>query len=213
MPKRKAAAKKSVKGKGANAKGRSTESPANARPARRIARSKSFKVFIAWSGRDGRSLGSSLNRRLKTIIPKIKVLFSPAFNPGAAWARSVQASIRSANYAIICVTKSSLDSRWINFEAGAAWKSLKQSNVCPLLLDIEPNDLKGPLELFQARQFNRGDFEDLCRFLGRKTKTSAALVQDNFDAVWPGLEKEIRSGMEDPKVRKVIVPDLPGGGG
>jgi hypothetical protein len=172
-----------------------------------------FNVFIAWSGKDSRTLGSSLNRRLKTIIPKIKVLFSPAFNPGAAWARSVQTSIRSAKYAIICVTKDSLDSRWINFEAGAAWKALKQSNVCPLLLDIEPNDLKGPLELFQAKQFTRGDFEDICKYLAKKTKTSLNVVTDNLDAVWPTLEKEIRSGLEGPRgAKKPSGPDFPVGG-
>ena len=155
-------------------------------------RAANFKVFIAWSGDKSKAVGSKLQRRFQTILPNLKIIFSPSFTPGAAWANRLQLSLRTANYAILCVTKEGLDSRWMNFEAGAAWKALRQNSVCPLLLNVEANDLSGPLSLFQAKRFAREDFEQLCIYLGSKARTNANVVRQNLDAVWIRLEDEVK---------------------
>jgi hypothetical protein len=79
----------------------------------------------------------------------------------------------------------------MNFEAGAAWTRLRRASVCPLLLNVKPQDLSGPLSLFQAKRFTREEFEDLCRFLGSKSRTKSDVVRENLDAVWSKLESEI----------------------
>lgn len=183
--KQKPAARKSTKRRTTKTK------PKPSKAAKRKSQSN-FKVFIAWSGDQSKAVGSKLQKRLKTILPKIEILFSPAFNPGDAWARRLQSSIRRADYAILCVTKESLDSRWMNFEAGAAWKGLRQANVCPLLLDVSPNDLSGPLSLFEAKRFVYSEFEELCKYLGRRARMSSDVVKGNLDNVWIGLEQDVK---------------------
>jgi len=152
-----------------------------------------FKVFIAWAGDRSKEVGSEIRSSLHTIVPKVEILFSPTIAAGDAWARRLQAWLRRADYAILCVTKESLNSSWMNYEAGATWKALRQANVCPLLLDVQPTDLStSPLSLFQGRQFIYGDFEDLCKYLGRKTRMNSDVVKGNLDNVWGTLEGKVK---------------------
>lgn len=154
------------------------------------------KVFIAWAGDRSKDVASELRSSLHTIIPKLEILFSPAIPAGDAWARRLQAWLRRADYAVLCVTKESLSSSWMNYEAGATWKALRQGNVCPLLFDVQHTDLSNsPLSLFQARQFIYGDFEDLCKYLGRKTRMKSDAVKVNLDNVWGTLEGKVKKSL------------------
>jgi hypothetical protein len=81
----------------------------------------------------------------------------------------------------------------MNFEAGAAWKALKQSNVCPLLLDVPVKELlDSPLSQFQAKQFEEGDFQELCKYFARKTRLNLEQFKENFDGVWFALNREVQ---------------------
>lgn len=170
MPKRKRAKRKAAKRRPAN---------------------RNLKVFVSWSGRMGMKLGKRLRERLPGIVPNIQVFFSPTISPGAVWTKAVERAIQQADFAILCVTKENLDSRWMNFEAGALWRARKQSYVCPLLLKLKPGGLSSPYSLFQARRFNEPEFRDLCKHLASKTRMDMEQFQRNFEVNWPKLAEGI----------------------
>jgi hypothetical protein len=59
-------------------------------------------------------------------------------------------ALEGAELGILCLTKENLSSPWILFEAGALSKSMSEGRVVPLLVDLQPTDLDGPLSQFQA---------------------------------------------------------------
>ena len=206
MAKKKKAKGKATRSSAARSSGGRTRAARKSRPRRNAKsaakspakrkRAAKFKVFIAWAGDRSKEVGSEIRGSLKTIVPKVEILFSPTIAAGDAWARRLQTWLRRADFAILCVTKESLNSSWMNYEAGATWKALRQANVCPLLLDVQPTDLvTSPLSLFQARQFVYGDFEDLCKYLGRKTRMSSDAVKGNLDNVWGTLEGKVKKSL------------------
>jgi len=101
-------------------------------------------------------------------------------------------AIENADFAILCVTEDNLDSLWMNFEAGALWRS-SQPDVLPLLLEIAPDKLFGrPMSLIHAKQFEETEFEQLCRMLADKTGMDLDRFKTNFRALWKTLRDEVQ---------------------
>ncbi len=149
-------------------------------------------VFVSWSGKKSKRLAKRLHQWLPSIVPSVKVFFSSAIDPGVQWADRVSRAIEDNHFAILCVARNNLKSQWLNFEAGALWKAKNKVNVCPLLLDLSPNDLKGPLALFQAKKFEKEDFKEICKLLAKKTSLNSEQLENNFKAVWPQLKKKAK---------------------
>jgi hypothetical protein len=57
--------------------------------------------------------------------------------------------------------ESDLNSPWILFEAGALSKSLVNGRVVPFLIDIQPEEMNGPLSQFQAVSMTKDGVRDL----------------------------------------------------
>lgn len=159
-------------------------------------------VFLSWSGKPSKYLGNRLMKYLPSIVPDVNLFFSPTITAGAQWAKKIERAIRDADYALLCVTKDNLNSSWMNFEAGALWKSPRRLHVCPLLLDITPNKLSGPLSVFQAKRFRKTEFYDICSDLARKTRLDVTRLQNNFKAIWPLLYQGVNNDLKRMKKRK-----------
>jgi hypothetical protein len=43
------------------------------------------------------------------------------------------------------------------FEAGAISRTVEKARICPVLFDIEPTDVEGPLARFQATTFSEDE--------------------------------------------------------
>jgi len=76
-------------------------------------------------------------------------------NAGMRWNPVLSEQLAQAHFGIVCLTKENLTSPWIHFEAGALSKSVNEANVCPYLLDIQPDELMGPLAQFQAMKADK----------------------------------------------------------
>src|SRR5262249_51354017 len=91
----------------------------------------------------------------------------------------------------ICVTQESLQSPWVNFEAGALSKVISGSKVCPYLIDLTRKQLKGPLAQFQAKEATKEQTLEMLQSLNYAMDD--ALSEDRlkryFDTFWPTLEK------------------------
>jgi len=206
MPRTKKAKSKSTKRSAARkpTKRSSARQNQQRRVAKRVSKAKrkrtvKFTVFIAWAGGRSRDVGENLRGSLRTIVPRLELLFSPTLPPGAAWATRLQAWLRRADYAILCVTKESLSSPWMGFEAGASLKALTRATVCPLLFDVQSSDLAtSPLSIFQAKEFSNRGFSELCKYLGRRTRMNSDVVSDNLKNVWGTLDAEVKRILHSP---------------
>jgi hypothetical protein len=153
-------------------------------------------VFISWSGTRSRAVAEALRAWLPKIINALKPwLSSEDIDKGARWSVDVAGRLESATAGIICLTPANLHSDWILFEAGAISKTIEKTLVCPLLIDLEPTDVKGPLAQFQATRIDKGDVLKLLKTLNSGLGDDALSerhLDEVFEVWWPMLESQLK---------------------
>ena len=65
------------------------------------------------------------------------------------WDRILSSALEESNFGIVCLTARNLESRWLDFEAGALSKDATQARVVSLLYGLTNNDLGLPLSPHQ----------------------------------------------------------------
>lgn len=123
-----------------------------------------MRVFISWSGASERRVAEALKSALDVICnSQVEVFVSSVdINKGARGLPTIAASLDAADYGVVVVSAANQNAPWVNFEAGAMGRAL-DSRVATVLLDLQPADITGPLQQFQAASF--ADEADLRRLL------------------------------------------------
>jgi hypothetical protein len=151
-------------------------------------------IFISWSGPRSEAVARALHGWLPKIINAFKPWLSSAdIDKGARWSTDVAVRLQAAKAGIICVTPSNLRADWILFEAGALSKTLQNTFVCPLLIGLQPADVKGPLAQFQATRTTKEDVLRLLKTLNTGLGDAAladAHIEEAFEVWWPKLDAE-----------------------
>lgn len=154
-------------------------------------------IFISWSGKRSRAFAEALRDWLPMIINAARPFLSSSdIDKGARWSTEIATRLEKAKAGIICLTPSNMQSEWILFEAGALSKTLADTYVCTLLIDMKPTDVKGPLSQFQATTTSETDMLQLVKTLNSKLGESAVQVshlEKAFKLMWPDLGKQIEN--------------------
>ena len=155
-----------------------------------------MKVFISWSGENSHKVACALRDWLPYMIQAIKPFVSTGDTcKGERWSDVLAKHLEDTQFGIICLTPSNVKASWLNFEAGALSKSIGQSSLSPLLFHIKPDELKGPLALFQSTTFSKEDIFNLLTTINNKLNPAArldlALLRHTFEMWWPHLERAL----------------------
>jgi CheY-like chemotaxis protein len=155
-----------------------------------------MKVFIMWSGDRSKHVAIALRGFLESVIQRPDYFISTDdIQTGAVWDKVIAGQLEETHFGIACLTKESLGSTWIHFEAGAISKVSNNAIVVPYLIDIESSDVTGPLTKFQAAiADNQGTLrlvESINEELPINERKSPKVVHSVFEALWPQLEKTI----------------------
>jgi hypothetical protein len=110
----------------------------------------------------------------------------------------IDQQLKLAQFGIVCLTPENLQSSpWMFFEAGALSKSLtKPTYVCPYLLDLEPNDVKGPLVQFQMAKANKEGTKKLVNAIKTFIEVEGPQrlsLERKFENYWYKLESSLGS--------------------
>jgi hypothetical protein len=155
-----------------------------------------MKVFISWSGQISHKVALAIRDWLPCVLNEAKPFVSSEdIRKGNRWLLDVSKELATTRFGIICLTADNLNAPWILFEAGALSKSLKDSQVCTLLLgQLKATDVKGPLAGFQHTIFKREDFKKLVTAINtevEQNQLSETVITKVFDKWWPELEANI----------------------
>lgn len=149
------------------------------------------KVFISWSGELSRKLGQAIADWLPLALHLVEPYFTPEhIEKGTKWLPDIAAELDASEMGIICLTRENLGNPWILFEAGALSKK-PRSQVCTLLFDMEPADIRFPLAMFQATRFTKADVKKLVETIneaGADLSLKESTLTRAFDMAWPELE-------------------------
>ena len=159
-----------------------------------------MKIFISWSGKLSQELGNALKEWIPDVLQAVHPYFTPEdIQKGERWSSEIAKELEESMFGIFCVTPENLNSGWMHFEAGAISKSKDDAQVCPILFNLRPTDLTGPLQQFQATVFSEEEMLKLMRAINAKLGDQAltdARLERQFSRWWPELEKQINSILE-----------------
>ncbi len=149
-----------------------------------------MNIFVSWSG----ALAQALRDWLPLVLHYAEPWLSDAdLAPGERWGPALAKELETSHFGAVCITRATLTSPWILFEAGSLAKSLDGSRVIPLLLDVEFSEITGPLAQFQAKKAEREGVYEIVQSINALAKqpVADARVKELFDALWPKFEKQI----------------------
>ncbi len=150
---------------------------------------------MSWSGPLSKEIAEALRNWLPLCLQHVKPYFTPEdIEKGRRWDTEIARELERANLGIICLTPDNIERPWILFEAGALSKSLAKSKVCPLLFNIQPSEVVGPLSAFQAAEFIQEDFKSLITDINETAgdeRLNQTYLENSFQKWWPDLKEEI----------------------
>ncbi|QYM76173.1 toll/interleukin-1 receptor domain-containing protein [Leucobacter luti] len=161
-----------------------------------------MKVFVSWSGNESKKLAEKIREWLPSILLQNVSAFvsSQDIEKGSRGLSVIASNLEDTDYGIIILTQETQNAPWLNFEAGALGKSLGESRVSPVLVDVTQADVSGPIQQFQMTSLS--DRDDVWKLL-----TDINALVDNpvpkdamrtlFDKEWPAFElavQEARKG-------------------
>lgn len=161
-----------------------------------------IKVFVSWSGERSKQMAHCLSAWLPMVIQNCRTWISDRdVEKGQRWFDELGKTLEEQDFGIICMTPENLVAPWLLFEAGALSKSLHKGRVCPLLLGMSPNDLKGPFRQFQATVLEKGDVLKLVEAINNcldDARLDRNILDVCFERFWPDLERDMTSISKTP---------------
>lgn len=159
-----------------------------------------MQLFISWSKSTSRQFGELLRFWLPEVIHQVKPWMSNEdIDKGQRWNHELTQKLASADEGIVCVTQDNSREPWLNFEAGVLSKAL-ESSVRPILLDVAPAELTGPLASFQLTSAT--DINDMKRLVRSLNQRCAEPLDENrlirsFERTWADFLNNVRQIQSD----------------
>lgn len=159
------------------------------------------KIFISWSEDLSRDLAEVMSRSLPCALQFLETYFSHRDIPqGTRGEDEILTQLSSIHTGIICFTRENTQSQWIHFEAGALAKSVGKSRVFPILFDLDPVDIKGPLKSYQYTKFEKDGlkklFKDINLLAGENTLPHD-MLDGIFERWWPDINEKVQKILKE----------------
>lgn len=158
-----------------------------------------MNIFIGWSGKYSLEMAGALEKLLGDLFEEFKEEFRVAFLstlPGREWWNELNNMLNSARGGILCLTRQSLASLWLPWEAGRI--SAKENGfVIPYCLDIDLEKIPFPLVQFQALKADKEGTRILVKNLykelpaTRKSNNDLTRILDRFELEWPEFSDKL----------------------
>ena len=153
-----------------------------------------MRVFLSWSGERSKSISMALRRWLPLAIQNIDPWMSDTdLLPGQRWSETLGRELSKSDVGILSLTRKNVRQPWMLFEAGALSKSLDESHVIPLLIDVRNEELPSPLVIFQSVSLDKLGIRRLLdglRLADPNAKIDATQLDTIFEWWWPKFEKD-----------------------
>lgn len=159
-----------------------------------IVRQSLMKVFLSWSGNRSLRVAELLHRWIPCVIQAADPwISSNNLDRGSVWFSEIYDQLRNSAVGIICITGDNKDKPWILFEAGALAKGLGSTRPCTFLVDLQPEDIDGPLAQLNHTLPTRESVLSLVRTINNavgERALAADVLQRVFDQFWPQFETD-----------------------
>jgi TIR domain len=154
-----------------------------------------MKIFLSWSGERSKFIAEALRNWLPNVIQVIEPWMSNEdIKSGGRWSSEIMTHLEASKFGIICLTPENQNNPWIMFESGALSKTIAKTFVCPLLYEMNPSEIVGPLSQFQANELNKeglfrivSSINDALGHQGLKKEK----LDETYSVWWPQLKEKL----------------------
>jgi len=168
-----------------------------------------MKVFISWSGPRSHEIALAFRDWLPLVLPFVTPWVSSEDIPkGARWPVELGRELDAARFGIICLVPENLSELWVIFEAGAMSRSIDAARVAPFLVEVDIQDVPGPLAQFQCTAFGKEDVRKLLRSINQTSDTPIHPndLDQAFERRWSDLAGLIEKVRSRAVVRERVAP-------
>jgi TIR domain len=159
-----------------------------------------MKIFLSWSTEPSKFIAEALKDWIPFVIQAARPWFSATdIDRGVRWSGEIGNELAETEFGILCMTPENLNAPWILFEAGALSKKLTTAHVVPVLFNLKPTELVGPLAQFNATQLNKEDMRKLIQTINKTLENplEKTAIDRTFDQWWSVLEEKL---LQVPKI-------------
>ncbi len=158
------------------------------------------RVFLSWSGARSRLAAEAVRSWLPLVLQNVTAYFTPEdIDKGTRWNSEIRAELSKCDFGIIFLTPENQHSPWILFEAGALSKP-ESAKVAPLLIDLEPSDVSGPLAQMQLTGSSKEEVLKLLKSINAGLGNLALNVihlEKIFEAFWDELDQKLTQAKQE----------------
>lgn len=159
-------------------------------------------IFLSWSGTRSKAAANAFREWLPNLITSVEPwISSEDIDAGRRWSNEMQKKLDAIDFGVLFVTKHNQKAPWLTFEAGCLSKSIEKGVVCPILLDLQPEDMEktNPLTLFQSKPPNKDGIFSVVHSINKANKEviKESRLRTIFDRWWPDLECKLAELPED----------------
>ena len=129
---------------------------------------------------------------------------------GIRWEKKIDEELKT-RFGIFCLTTENLDSRWLNYEAGAIASEADKAYVWTYILDFEPEDLRGPLSQFNHTRAEKEDTRKLILTINRALENRAldeTRLNEAFETYWPRLDEQLKRPVPTQENRRPSLAEM-----
>lgn len=157
-----------------------------------------MEIFLSCSGEMSKEIADKLEEFLKNVVVDAKpFFFENDIDKGEQWQDHIIKRFNTCDFAIICLTAENINSRWINFEAGALFKKL-HNKVAVINFGIE-EEIREPLSMFQRTSFQKKDFYRLIKTINKNITNpqDEKKLKIIFNHYWEEFHGAVKELIED----------------
>lgn len=170
-----------------------------------------MEVFLSWSGNFSKKLAEQFRDWLPLVLQDLDPFMSDRdLLLGSRWNESINKHLDSSSVGLLIVTPDNISSPWLNYEAGALTKALKnETKIIPIIFgNEEPSTIlvDSPLKQFQSVTFpDRNGIFKLIENLNSNLDDSLNedSLRKTFDKWWPEVDKSLEKISKDFKNKGV----------
>ncbi|HAU2760764.1 TPA: TIR domain-containing protein [Salmonella enterica] len=152
-------------------------------------------LFLSWSGERSKKLALIFNEWVLNVLPTLDIYISlKQIKPGERWIDSIGKGLQNNYTGIFFLVRENISSPWINFEAGAISKNVKNSRVIPLLHNLTPEEISSPLTQFQAMSIEKESIYKVIKVINDSINDSRRINNEQlrkiFEKWYPDFESK-----------------------
>lgn len=172
-------------------------------------------IFISWSKPRSRQVAEAVDDWLnRMFMYSVDTFMSENdIEAGVDWFRHITGNLAKAQFGIVCVTPENLDSRWLNYEAGALANHLTprtdgsepdQVRVVPLVWGMKKTNVIGPLGNRHAVELNEIGMRSIATSVNSEieaihgTRVEGSVLDKQFVSLWPEVDTQLTTIPRDP---------------